>query len=206
MTTMIRLAAAVAGLAITVASAAWAQQPQTMRVRGQIEKADGDTLTVKARDGGTVLVRVADDARVTATVKAQLSDIKQGSFIGVTAMPQADGSQKATGLHIFMESQRGVVADRHFPWDREPGSTMTNANVESTVASVDGQTIMVKYKDGEKKVIVPPGTPVVSFAPGSKADLKAGAQIFVLAGQKQADGSITAPAITVGRDGAAPPM
>jgi outer membrane lipoprotein SlyB len=177
-----------------------------MRVRGQIEKADGGTLSVKARDGSTILVKVADDARVTATVKAQLSDIKQGSFIGVTAMPQADGSQKATGLHIFMESQRGVVADRHFPWDREPGSTMTNANVESTVASVDGQTIMVKYKDGEKKVIVPPGTPVVSFAPGSKADLKAGAQIFVLAGQKQADGSITAPAITVGRDGAAPPM
>jgi outer membrane lipoprotein SlyB len=206
MTTMIRLAAAVAGLAITVASTAWAQQPQTMRVRGQIEKADGGTLAVKARDGSTILVKVADDARVTATVKAQLSDIKQGSFIGVTAMPQADGSQKATGLHIFMESQRGVVADRHFPWDREPGSTMTNANVESTVASVDGQTIMVKYKDGEKKVIVPPGTPVVSFAPGSKADLKAGAQIFVLAGQKQADGSITASAITVGRDGAAPPM
>ena len=206
MTTMIRLAAAVAGLAITVASTAWAQQPQTMRVRGQIEKADGGTLSVKARDGSTILVKVADDARVTATVKAQLSDIKRGSFIGVTAMPQADGSQKATGLHIFMESQRGVVADRHFPWDREPGSTMTNANVESTVASVDGQTIMVKYKDGEKKVIVPPGTPVVSFVPGSKADLKAGAQIFVLAGEKQVDGSITAPAITVGRDGAAPPM
>jgi hypothetical protein len=104
-----------------------------------------------------------------------------------------------------MDSQRGVVPDRHFPWDREPGSTMTNANVESTVASVDGQTIMVKYKDGEKKVVVPPSTPIVSFTPGSKADLKAGAQIFIVAGQKQADGSIAAPAITVGRD-AAPPM
>ena len=206
MTTMIRLAAAVAGLAITIASAAWAQQPQTMRVRGQIEKADGDTLTVKARDGGTVLVKVADDARVTATVKAQLSDIKQGSFIGVTAMPQPDGSQKAIGLHIFMESQKGVVADRHFPWDREPGSTMTNANVESLVASVDGQTIMVKYKDGEKKVIVPPNTPIVSFTAGSKDDLKPGAQMIVIAGQKQPDGSVVAPAINVGRDGAAPPM
>jgi ribosome maturation factor RimP len=207
--TMIRLAAAVAGITIavaSVASVAWAQQPQTVRVRGQIEKVDGDTLTVKARDGSTVLVKLANDARVTATVKAQLSDIKQGSFIGVTAMPQPDGSQKAIGVHIFMDSQRGVVADRHTPWDREPGSTMTNANVESTVASVDGETIMVKYKDGEKKVIVPPSTPVVSFAPGSKADLKTGAQIFIVAGQKQADGSITSPAITVGRDGAAPPM
>jgi hypothetical protein len=203
--TMIRLAAAVAGLTIAVASVTWAQQPQTVRVRGTIEKIDGDALTVKSRDGSTVAVKLAADARVTATVKAQISDIKQGSFIGVTAMPQADGSQKAIGVHIFMDSQRGVVPDRHFPWDREPGSTMTNANVDSTVASVDGQTIMVKYKEGEKKVVVPPSTPIVSFTPGSKADLKAGAQIFIVAGQKQADGSIAAPAITVGRD-AAPPM
>jgi ribosome maturation factor RimP len=203
--TMIRLAAAVAGLTIAVASVTWAQQPQTVRVRGTIEKIDGDALTVRSRDGSTVAVKLAADARVTATVKAQISDVKQGSFIGVTAMPQADGSQKAIGVHIFMDSQRGVVPDRHTPWDREPGSTMTNANVDSTVASVDGQTIMVKYKDGEKKVVVPPSTPIVSFTPGSKADLKAGAQIFIVAGQKQADGSIAAPAITVGRD-AAPPM
>jgi outer membrane lipoprotein SlyB len=193
-------------IAAIVSSSVLAQEAPPVRIRGTIEKVDGNTLMVKARDGSSVKVTFADNARVTAMVKAQLSDIKQGSFIGVTAMPQPDGSQKAIGLHIFMESQKGVVADRHFPWDREPGSTMTNANVESLVSSVDGQTIMVKYKDGEKKVIVPPNTPIVSFTAGSKDDLKPGAQMIVIAGQKQPDGSVVAPAINVGRDGAAPPM
>ena len=104
-----------------------------MRVRGTIEKVDGNTLTVKSRGGETLTVKLADDVRVAAMVKATLADIKQGSFIGVTAMPQPDGSQKAIGIHIFMDAQHGVVADRHSPWDREPGSTMTNANVDTTV-------------------------------------------------------------------------
>ena len=177
-----------------------------MRVRGTIDKVDGQTLTVKSRDGNTLTIKLADNARVTAMVKATLDDIKVGTFVGVTAMPQPDGSQKAIGLHIFMDAQRGVVPARSMPWDREPGSTMTNADVESTVASVDGQIIMVKYSDGEKKVIVPPNTPVVAFAPGNMTDLKSGAQMIVFAGQKMPDGSITAPAINVGRDGAAPPM
>jgi hypothetical protein len=193
-------------IAAIVSSSVLAQQAPPVRIRGTIESVDGNTLMVKARDGGSVKVTLADNARVTAMLKAQLSDIKQGSFIGVTAMPQPDGSQKAIGLHIFMDSQKGVVPDRHFPWDREPGSTMTNANVESLVSSVDGQTIIVKYKDGEKKVIVSPNTPIVSFTPGSKEDLKPGAQMIVTAGQKQPDGSIMAPAINVGRNGAAPPM
>src|ERR1700674_80179 len=157
MTTMIRMAAAVAGLTLALASTAWAQQ-KPMHVRGTIEKVDGNTLTVKLRDGSAATVKLADNPRITAMTKAQLSDIKEGAFIGVTAMPQADGSQKAIGLHIFMDAQRGVVAAAHTPWDREPGSTMTNADVESTVTSVDGQTLMVKYKDGEKKVVVPPNT------------------------------------------------
>ena len=206
MRSAIRVAAAAAAVMLLAEFAAWAQQPPPVRVRGQIEKVDGDMLTVKARDGSTVSIKLADNARVTAMVKAQLSDIKQGTFIGVTAMPQADGSQKAIGLHIFMESQRGVVADRHFPWDREPGSTMTNANVDSIVTGVEGQTIVVKYKEGEKKVVVPPNTPIVTFVAGSKDDLKTGAHMIVFAGQKQADGTVLAPAINVGRDGAAPPM
>ena len=205
MTTMIRVAAAVAGLAFALAPAVWAQQ-KPMHVRGTIEKVDGNTLSVKLRDGSAATVKLADNPRITAMTKAALSDIKQGAFIGVTAMPQADGSQKAIGLHIFMDAQRGVVPNLHTPWDREPNSTMTNADVESVVASVDGQTIMVKYKDGEKKVIVPPNTPVVRFNPGSAADLKPGAQFFIVADTKQADGSITAAAINVGRDGATPPM
>jgi Cu/Ag efflux protein CusF len=206
MRTIIHVAAAVAGLTIALAPAAFAQQAKPMHVRGTIEKVDGNTLSVKLRDGSAATVKLADNARITAMTKAQLSDIKEGSFIGVTAMPQADGSQKAIGLHIFMDAQRGVVPAGFTPWDREPGSTMTNADVGSKVESVDGQTLTVKYKDGEKKVVVPPNTPVVRFNPGTKDDLKPGAQFFIFAGTKQDDGTIAAPAINVGRDGAAPPM
>jgi hypothetical protein len=139
-------------------------------------------------------------------VKASLADIKVGDFIGVTGMPQPDGSQKAIGLHIFMNAQRGVVPARFTPWDRRPGSTMTNADVTSTVAGVNGQVLTVKYTDGEKKVTVPPGTPVVRFVPGNANDIKPGAQIFIVAAKKMADGTIEAPAVNVGRDGVAPPM
>jgi hypothetical protein len=194
-----------AGLALALTASALAQTPPT-RIRGQIEKVDGNMLTIKARDGAMLNVKLADDARITAMVKSSVADIKPGSFIGVTAMPEADGTQKAIGLHIFMDAQRGVVAEGHRPWDREPGSTMTNANVDTKVASVDGETMVVKYKDGEKKVIVPPNTPVVAFTPGSKDDIKPGAMMIIMGAQKQEDGSFVAPAINVGRAGAAPPM
>jgi hypothetical protein len=208
MQTMTRRALGLAGLSLIVAtSAVWAQQaPAPLRIRGTIEKVDGNMLTVKSRAGETMTVKLADDVRVAAMVKASLSDIKEGTFIGVTAMPQPDGSQKAIGLHLFMASQKGVVAEGFRPWDREPGSTMTNADVATQVTGADGQTLTVKYKDGEKKVIVPPNTPIVRMAPGSKDDLKAGAQFIIMAAQKQPDGSLVAPAINVGRDGAAPPM
>ncbi len=200
-----RAAVIAAGLGLIAASGVSAQESKPVHLRGTIEKVDGNVLSVKTSAGSATSVKLADNARITAMVKAQLADIKQGAFIGVTAMPQPDGTQKAMGIHIFMESQKGVVPARHFGWDREPGSTMTNADVESTVTGVDGQTLMVKYKDGEKKVIVPPNTPIVRFTPGSKDDLKPGAQFFIVAATKQADGSYTAPAINVGRD-APPPM
>ncbi|HEU5277189.1 MAG TPA: hypothetical protein VFU97_26270 [Xanthobacteraceae bacterium] len=204
---MTGFAAIAAALAIAVAlPAARAQQAKPVHLRGTIEKVDGNTLSVKLRDGSASTVKLADNPRITAMTKAQLSDIKDGSFIGVTAMPQPDGSQKAMGLHIFMDAQRGVVPANFTPWDREPGSTMTNADVATKVESVDGQTLTVKYKDGEKKVIVPPNTPVVRFNPGNKDDLKPGAQFFIVAATKQDDGSYTAPAINIGRDGARPPM
>jgi hypothetical protein len=183
-----------------------AQAPQPMRVRGTIEKVDGQNLTVKSRDGKTLTIKLADKPRITAMVKASLADIKVGDFIGVTGMPQPDGSQKAIGLHIFMNAQRGVVPARFTPWDRRPGSTMTNADVTSTVAGVNGQVLTVKYTDGEKKVTVPPGTPVVRFVPGNANDMKPGAQIFIVAAKKMPDGTIEAPAVNVGRDGVAPPM
>jgi outer membrane lipoprotein SlyB len=196
-----------AGMALIAAtSVAWAQGAPPLRVRGTIEKVDGNTLTVKTRAGETTTVKLADDVKVAAMVKASLADIKEGTFIGVTAMPQPDGSQKAIGLHIFMAAQKGVVAEGFRPWDREPGSTMTNADVATKVTSADGQTLTVKYKDGEKKVVVPPNTPIVAMAAGSKDDIKPGAQFIIMAAQKQPDGSLVAPAINIGRDGAAPPM
>ncbi len=212
MTNITRRTLGASALALVLAAplaAAQAQQAQgdkPVRIRATIEKVDGNTLTVKTRDGKTETIKLADNARVTAMVKASLADIKVGSFIGVTAMPQPDGSQKAIGLHIFMDAQRGVVPARFSPWDREPGSTMTNADVATTVASKDGQVMTVKYSDGEKKIIVPPNTPVVRFVPGNKDDIKPGAQMIVIAGKREADGTISAPAINVGRDGAAPPM
>jgi hypothetical protein len=208
MHTIARAAVIAAGLGLIAAATAWGQMApaKPSHLRGTIEKVDGNVLTVQVRGGGTATLKLADNPRITALIKAQVSDIKPGSFIGVTAMPQADGSQKAIGLHIFMDAQRGVVPAAFSPWDREPGSTMTNADVATQVTGADGQTLTVKYKDGEKKVIVPPNTPVVRFAPGTKDDLKPGAQFFIVAATKQSDGTYTAPAINVGRDGAAPPM
>jgi hypothetical protein len=208
MNQMTRRAFGVAGFAVLlVTSASFAQQqPPPVRVRGQIDKVEGDVLDIKARNGDMVKVKLVDPGRVVAFVKASLADIQVGKFIGVTAMPQADGSQKAIAVHIFLDSQKGVVADGHFPWDLQPGSTMTNAIVDTTVAGVDGQTIMVKYKDGEKKVIVPPNTPIVAQTPGDKSELKPGAQIIIFGATKQADGSLTTPAVNVGRDGVVPPM
>ena len=192
-----RAAVIAAGLGLMAASTSWAQQPG--RIRGQIEKADGPMLTLKTRDGGTLNVKVADDARVAALVKASLADIKQDSFIGIAGMPEPDGTIKAFSVHIFLPAQRGVVPDRHGPWDAKPGSTMTNAVVGNMVTAKDGETLTVKYKDGEKKVIVGPDTAIAAVAPGKKDELKAGAQIIIMASDKQADGSVVAKTLYVGR-------
>ena len=164
------LGLAAASLMVT-ASAVWAQQAPPVRVRGEITKVEGNTLSVKSKSGENLTVKLAEPPRIAAMEKASLADIKEGSFIGVSAMPQPDGSQKAYAVHIFMDSQKGVVADRFSEWDSRPGSTMTNANVATTVAGKDGQDLLVKYKDGEKKVIIPPGIPIAKYAPGSAADL-----------------------------------
>jgi hypothetical protein len=201
-------AAAAAGLVLSAAlSVVFAQQSPPVRVRGQIEKVDGNMLTIKARDGVSLTVKLADNARVLGLNKASLGDIKQGTYIGVTAMPQPDGSQKAVAIHLFNEAQRTSVPDGHRPWDLRPGSTMTNANVDTVVGGVDGQVVTVKYKDGEKKVVVAPDTAIVAVAnePGSKDELKPGAQIIIMGAQKQPDGTLTTPAIYVGR-GVTPPM
>ncbi len=201
MQTMTRCTLSLAAVSLLMAtSAAWAQQAPPVRVRGEITKVEGNVLSVKSRSGENLTVKLAEPMRISAMVKSSLADIKEGTFIGVSAMPQPDGTQKAFAVHIFLDAQKGVVADRHSEWDNRPGATMTNANVATTVSGNDGQNLLVKYKDGEKKVIVPPGTPIAKYVPGSAADLKTGAKIFVGAAKKEADGSLTAPNVAVGRD------
>jgi len=187
-------------------SASFGQQAQTVRVRGTVEAVDGPMLTVKSRDGKTIYnIKLADNAVVRGIIKASLSDIKQNSFIGVTGMPQADGSQKAVEIHIFPETMRGT-GEGHRPWDLMPNSTMTNATVAQMVKAVSGDEITLKYKDGEKKIHVTPDTVFVTYAPGDKGELKPGAKIFIVAANKKDDGTLEAPAISVGRDGLTPPM
>jgi len=196
---MTRRALGAAVIAFSLAAtAAVAQQPG--RIRGQIEKVDGAMLSLKTRDGSIMNVNVADDARVAALVKASLADIKKDSFIGIAGIPQPDGSIQAFSIHIFLPAQRGVVPDRHGPWDARPGSTMTNAYVEDVVQSKDGETLMVKYKDGEKKIIVTPETVIAAVAPGNKSELKAGTPIIIMASDKQPDGSVLAKTLYVGRN------
>ena len=190
---------------VLVASIAAAQTPNIVRVRGTIESVDGKTLSVKGRDGNPLTVKLADDVRVLAVDRKSLADVKQGVFVGITAMPQPDGTQKAVEIHIFPEALRGT-GEGHRPWDLMPKSTMTNANIDSEVTSTDGKELVLKYKDGEKKFIVPANVEVVMFAPTTVADLKPGEKIFVVAGKKQPDGTIAAPSIVVGRNGVNPPM
>jgi hypothetical protein len=196
-----------AALTVTaaLASAAWAQQPQTVRIRGTIESVDGPMLMIKSREGTDMKVRTTDDVVVVGIAKSSLADIKPNSYIGVSAMPEPDGTQKALAIHIFPEAQRGT-GEGFRAWDLRPNSTMTNATVAETVAGKDGQNIMVKYKDGEKKVVVPPETPIVAFVTGNKSELKAGAKIIIFGANKKDDGSLEAGRVGVGLDGITPPM
>jgi len=184
------------------ASVAAAQTP--LRVRGTVESVDGPNLSVKARDGVMMKVKLTDDAKVLTLDKKSLSDVKEGTFVGITAMPQPDGSQKAVEIHIFPEAMRGT-GEGHYPWDLMANSTMTNGNIENQVVSNDGQTLM-KYKDGEKKIIVPPDTEVVMFVPAATSDIKAGQKFFVPRGKKLEDGTVESGFLIIGSKGVDPPM
>jgi len=195
---------AAASLALTcIAVPASAQE--TVRIRGTIEKVDGPVYVVKNRDGAEYKLTVSDPGLYVGIVKSTMADIKPGMFVGSTGMTQPDGSQKAIEVHIFPESMRGT-GEGHYDWDLKPNTKMTNANVEQTVAGVDGPVLSVKYKDGEKKLMVTPETVVVTYVIGDKSDLKPGTKIFVGAGKKQADGTVQTPRVTYGKDGLTPPM
>ena len=187
------------------ATAASAQAPAAVRIRGAIEAVDGPVLTVKSREGAEMKVRMTDNVAVVGIAKASLADIKPNSYIGVSGMPQEDGSQKALAIHIFPEAQRGT-GEGFRAWDLRPNSTMTNATVAQTVAGTDGQNITVKYNDGEKKVVVGADTPIVAFVTGDKSELKPGAKVIIFGATKKDDGTLEANRIGVGIDGITPPM
>src|SRR5215471_14185861 len=184
-------------IAALVASSVLAQQAQ--RLRGTIQRVEGNILFVKAPDGAPATLKLADNAVIVTIHKATAADIKEGDYIGSGAVPQADGTQKAVEVHIFAASQRGT-GDGHRPWDGAANGTMTNGAVGNLVKGVDGPVLLVKYKDGEKKVIVGPNTPIVRYEIGSKADLKAGEPFTIQAATKQADGTFSTARINVGRD------
>ena len=191
---------------VVAATAALAQAPADMvRVRGTVQSVDGSMLTVKSRDGADLKIKLADNAVIRTVTGKTVADVKQGLFVGITAMPQPDGTQKAVEIHIFPEAARGT-GEGHRPWDLMPGSTMTNANVDSEVAISDGKKLVLKYKDGDKTFIVPDNVKVVMFAPGTATDVKPGAKIFIVAAKKMPDGTLEAPGATVSAGGVDPPM
>ena len=182
-----------------------ASAQETVRIRGTIERIEGPVYVVKNRDGAELKLTVTDNPLFVAIVKSTMADIKPGMFVGATGMTQADGSQKAIEVHIFPESMRGT-GEGHYDWDLKPNTKMTNANIDQTVNGVDGQTLSVKYKDGEKKILVTSDTAVVTYVAGSKDDLKPGTKVFIGAAKKQPDGTVQTPRITYGKDGLTPPM
>ena len=198
--------------AVLLASTVAFAQDKAMRVRGTVEQIDGTVMTVKSREGDMLKIKLADEGKVVALVKASLADIKPNSFVGSTAMPQPDGTWKAVEVHIFPEEMRGTgEGDR--PYDYRPQSTMTNGTVNGlaktttsgTVANEEGATLTLNYKDGSKKIDVTPQTVIVSYMPGTREELKPGASIYVPAATRQADGTLLTVRINVGR-GVAPPM
>jgi len=205
-----RILIATAVVTAFAGSAVYAQQPQAQRLAGTIERVDGNTIFAKGRDGSAITLQLADNAVVTAVFKATVDEIKPGAYIGSGAVPQADGSQKAVEVHIFAESMRGQ-GDGHRPgWYGAPNGTMTNGAVEptGTVATTTGAggepSFVVKYKEGEKRIVVPANAHIVRYEVGSKGDLKAGEQFAILAAAKQPDGTFTAARINVGKDGGRP--
>jgi hypothetical protein len=191
-------------LAVTFAAAgAMAQAPQTVRLRGTIEKVDGNALVAKSDKGDELKINLADKTQVIEAMKASMADIKDGAFIGSGAMPQPDGSQKAIEVHIFPEAMRGT-GEGFRAWDGAPNSSMTNGTVGAAVTGVNGPVVTVKYKDGEKTIVVGPDVPIVKYEIGSMSDVKPGAAFTVAAAAKQPDGSFNVSRINVGVNGVVP--
>jgi len=201
---MVTLLVALANPAL---SQAQAPQGKPLTIRGKISAVEKQALKVTT-PAGEVLVKFPDDVRIGGVEAAKLSDIGAGSYVGATSVKQSDGSLKALEIHIFPESSRGT-GEGHRPWDLQPGSMMTNANVEKVeqvaVEKIHGEVLTLKYKDGEQKIFIPPGTPIVKNVAGDRSLLKAGTGVYIPAVRAE-DGTLTATRITAGVGGIMPPM
>lgn len=191
-----------AALLVALATTAFAQS--TQRIRGDIVSIEGPTLEVRTRAGDLATIKLADNYRVSAVVRSSADAITQGSYVGTASLPQPDGTGRALEVLIFPESGRGS-GEGHYPWDLQPGSMMTNATVAQVVNIDAGRRMTLKYKDGEQTIVVPPNVPIVTFEPGSRELLVSGAHVLVNA-RVQADGSLSATGVAVGKDGLVPPM
>ena len=177
--------------------------PAPMRLRGTIERIDPTTIVLKERNGETMTLAIADTFTVSEVLPVDPSAIQSGAFVGTAAMPGADGTLSALEVLVFPEAARGT-GEGHSPWDLQPGSTMTNATVTNVAAGAKGRTMTLRYKDGEKTIVVPEGIPVVTIKPADRSLLVPGAKVFVFAQMR--NGQPTALRATAGRDGFAPPM
>jgi hypothetical protein len=185
---------------MTASFAAATPTPQAVRIRATIESVNGSLLDARARNGEEMKIKLTDNAPVNEVIRARRGDIQVDDYIAVTGMPQPDGSQMAVAILIFPKSMRGV-AEGFRPWDLSPKSTMTNATVASKVVSMSGDTLAVKYKGGEQKIVVPDTAEIVTYKKASAADLKAGEKIFVAAAQRLPDGTLQAPNVAFGNYG-----
>ncbi len=201
---MIRAIAALLIAAVSAVALAQAPANPPVRIRGTVEKIDGQILTIKANNGQSVTVKLADNFVVMGIAKASVADIGSGKFIGTTTVGERDGALVALEVHIFPENMRGT-GEGHYDWDLRPASKMTNANVANVTNMGKDRVLTVQYKGGEKKVLVPQNAVVVAFTPTERSELKPGAKVFVNS-QRQPDGSLTAPRVNVGLKGQIPPM
>jgi len=203
---MRRAASSATGVMLLLCTSLLAQAPlPTQRIRADVAAVDGLNLRVDTRSGERLSIRLADDYTVTAVVKVDMSAIKPGAFVGAASMPQSDGTHTALEVLVFPEAMRGS-GEGHYPWDLKPGSMMTNATVaEAVVEATGGRRMTLRYKNGEKVVVVPPDVPIVTFEPGDRAMVVPGAHVLTTA-TKQPDGSLTASRVAVGKNGLVPPM
>lgn len=195
----------ITGMVLLALGNAQAQSLPNMRIRGSITAFDGHELQIKTRDGKELKVGIADTTKINVLTALKLKDVKQGSFVGVTAIQHGPGTPlQAREVHLFAPAQRGT-GEGHYDWDLEPGSSMTNANVDAIVDTNNGEELKLSYKGGSQQILVTKDVPIVAIKPAGKSLLKVGALIFCIA-QQAADGSLTAQHISVGEHGLKPPM